>query len=128
MLANASKPELFAYQTKFLKARGDISNAIADKSAITSYTPSLEKMTAIASQSLLVIIIAFILSVFYGAGALFLIVLNASIFASYISTLVKSVGNAFSLTSLLYQRAEDTGNLSHPRLYRRGVLAKLKSL
>ena len=67
---------------------------------MNEYAPSLSNVSGLISQNLIVIIIAFILSVFYGAGALFLIVLNASIFAGFIFYVIREIGNAFSVLSL----------------------------
>jgi len=93
----SSKP-LFDYQINFLKSRGDLSGSVITD--INEYIPSISNVFGLISQNLLVIVIAFVLSVFYGAGALFLIVLNASIFAGFILYVVKEIGKAFPIISL----------------------------
>jgi uncharacterized membrane protein SpoIIM required for sporulation len=66
-----------SYQMQFLEERGatGISTAPIDKTT---------QFLNITFNNVTVIVIAFILSLFYGAGALFLIVLNASIFAGFV--------------------------------------------
>lgn len=51
-------------------------------------------ISAIFKNNLFVMLIAFALSLFYGSGALFLIILNASIFASALATLVRTTAPA----------------------------------
>ncbi len=77
-------PEVFSYQNEFLEVRGDLDFAEGDNMA---------RLSGIITQNLMVVIIAFVLSVFYGAGALFLLVLNASVFASFIDYVMKEVGS-----------------------------------
>ena len=93
-----SGESLFDYQINFLNARGDLSGSIV--SDINSYAPSMSNVFGLISQNLTVIVIAFFLSVFYGAGALFLIVLNASIFAGFIFYVIREIGNYFSVIGL----------------------------
>jgi hypothetical protein len=99
-LGTVSQASVFSYQTDFLQKRGDISSDIITKFKQSDYAPSLIDLEALVSNNLLVVIICFILSVFYGAGALFLIVLNASIFASFVNEISKAVGNMHSILSL----------------------------
>lgn len=85
------------YQIDFLQARGDLTGDIINEFAMNDYSPQASDALALISQNLLVVVIAFILSIFYGAGALFLIVLNASVFASFVCYVIKEIGNAFSI-------------------------------
>ncbi|MBD3249629.1 hypothetical protein GF336_06305 [Candidatus Woesearchaeota archaeon] len=80
----ALRPEIFSYQNDFLEVRGDLDFAEGD---------DMSRLSGIITQNLMVVVIAFVLSVFYGAGALFLIVLNASIFASFIDYVMRELGN-----------------------------------
>ncbi|MBW2965725.1 stage II sporulation protein M [Candidatus Woesearchaeota archaeon] len=98
IIGTYSQKPLFDYQLNFLKTRGDLSGSIITD--INQYTPSISNVFGLISQNLIVIAIAFVLSVFYGAGALFLIVLNASIFAGFILHVIKEIGKAFPIISL----------------------------
>ena len=92
-----SGSSVFEYQLDFLQTRGDLTGDVINEFAISEYSPQISDAFALISQNLLVVVIAFGLSIFYGAGALFLVVLNASVFASFISHVVKEIGNAFSI-------------------------------
>ncbi len=93
--------DVFDYQLDFLENRGDIGSDIITEFTQNEYTPTFSDFTALISHNLFVIILCFILSIFYGAGALFLIVLNASVFAGFIVHVVKTAGNSIS-TLLLF--------------------------
>lgn len=79
-----------SYQKNFLESQG------ITKEKITSFMqddqPKLNKFLNIAVSNLSVCLIAFVLSFFYGIGALFLIVLNASIFSTFIITVTQHIG------------------------------------
>ena len=100
VLGYLSQLSIFDYQLNFLQTRGDLTGEIINDFAAAEYSPAIENAFALISQNLLVVIIAFIMSVSYGAGALFLIVLNASVFASFICYVTRAVGNAFPLISI----------------------------
>ncbi len=93
-------PAVFNYQTDFLEARGDLTANILTEFAEKEYHPSFDNVFALISQNLFVVMIAFILSIFYGAGALFLIVLNASVFAAFICFVVREIGNSLAMILL----------------------------
>ncbi|MEE9525347.1 MAG: stage II sporulation protein M [Candidatus Woesearchaeota archaeon] len=97
LLGAYSQLSVFDYQINFLESRGDLEADIITEFAESEYHPTFENVLGVVSQNLLVVIIAFVLSIFYGAGALFLIVLNASVFASFIVHVVREVGNALGL-------------------------------
>lgn len=97
ILGAYSQLSVFDYQISFLQARGDLTGGVITEFAENEYHPSLDNVFALISQNILVVVIAFVLSIFYGAGALFLIVLNASVFASFIVFVVKQAGNALGL-------------------------------
>lgn len=90
----------FAYQIDFLEARESMSADMIENFKINDYTPGLDHVFALISNNLIVILVAFLLSVFYGAGALFLITLNASIFASFISFVMEYVANEIGVISI----------------------------
>ncbi|MBR9692221.1 stage II sporulation protein M [Candidatus Woesearchaeota archaeon] len=100
ILGAYSQLSMFDYQLDFLQSRGDLTGEIINEFSANEYNPTVNNAIALISQNLLVVIIAFILSIFYGAGALFLIVLNASVFASFIIYVIKEAGNALQLISI----------------------------
>jgi len=98
--------DLFTYQTDLLRAIGnDPSENILQHEDIVKFDQAL----GIISQNILVVVIAFILSIFYGAGALFLIILNASIFAIFISKLIYMKGASVLFLFLIHLVPELTG-------------------
>lgn len=66
------------YQTGFLENQGIVGNFINQN------IQKFPQLIGLLLNNLSVIVIAFLLSLFYGVGALFLIVLNASIFATFL--------------------------------------------
>jgi len=46
--------------------------------------PTLGNVGSVLESNLTVMLVSFVLSIFYGAGAIFLITLNASVFASFV--------------------------------------------
>jgi len=90
---------IFDYQTSILKMKGDISDN--GRIIMASSDFSLSKSLAITSQNIMVIVVAFLLSIFYGVGGLFLIILNASVFAAYVVTLLGVSSKTYSLVSLI---------------------------
>jgi len=100
LVSNFAEVSIFDYQLGFLENRGDLTAEVVSEFKESDYTPGVVDFGALISHNLAVIIIAFILSIFYGAGGLFLIVLNASVFAAFITFVIKQVGNAFQLISI----------------------------
>ncbi|MBI4150214.1 stage II sporulation protein M [Candidatus Woesearchaeota archaeon] len=83
-LGSANMPTLFDFQMKFLARQESLSGELIQSFFTRPLQPSPTHVMAILSNNLLVSAICFLLSVFYGAGAIFLLVLNASIFSSFI--------------------------------------------
>lgn len=75
---------IFQFQLDFLKSQQGLSKEVIDKFFSTQLQPSLENVAGVLQSNITVMLISFVLSIFYGAGAIFLITLNASIFASFI--------------------------------------------
>lgn len=84
-------------QIKVLDGEGLTSSEVVD----FGYSEKFDNFLGIFTSNLLVALIFFILSFFYGAGGIFLIVWNASIFSTFIvmtiSNLSKGVPHAMSL-------------------------------
>jgi uncharacterized membrane protein SpoIIM required for sporulation len=100
ILSQLSTTQIFDYQAGILEKRGDLSQKVINDFKNGATERQFTDFSNIVSYNLEVLIICFILSLFYGAGALFLIVLNASVFAAFISSVVKMSGNAFQIISI----------------------------
>ncbi len=87
-----SADSMFIFQQDYLNNHQGISETLFDDFLSSEYNPEFENFVALASQNILIVAICFILSLFYGAGAVFLAILNASVFATYIVTIMKYVG------------------------------------
>lgn len=88
-LSIESYNNLFSYQMKFLSESGTIqvsSNFLSQ--------PAFERFTGILTNNVMVALIFFILSFFYGAGGVFLLVLNASIFSAFIIFVMETFAKA----------------------------------
>lgn len=88
---------VFSYQTTYLLEKGSIGTEVME--GIGTYghdVPKFQHFSGILTANLITAIIFFLLSFFYGAGGIFLILLNASIFASFIIYLTR-----FFKTSIL---------------------------
>jgi len=98
--------DLFTYQTNLLRTIGnDPAENILQQESVVKF----DQAVGIISQNILVVVIAFVLSIFYGAGALFLIILNASIFAIFISKLIYMKGTSVLFLFLIHLVPELTG-------------------
>ncbi len=75
------------------------------------YVPDMTTAIALFSHNVMYLLIGFILSVFYGAGAIFLVVYNASFFAAFIVELFARWSAAAQLAgvSLLHLLPESIG-------------------
>jgi len=74
---------VFGFQLKFLERQEGLSTQLITRFLDRPIEPSFSQVLTILSNNLLVSAICFVLSVFYGAGAIFLLVFNASIFSSF---------------------------------------------
>ncbi len=75
------------------------------------YTPSSTIALALFSHNINYLLIGFVLSIFYGAGAIFLVAYNASFFAAFIIELFARWNTAASLASisLIHMLPESAG-------------------
>lgn len=79
---------VFSYQTTYLQERGSIGAEFIEN--IGTYDiPKFQHFSGLLTANLITTVIFFLLSFFYGAGGMFLILLNASIFASFIVYLTR---------------------------------------
>jgi uncharacterized membrane protein SpoIIM required for sporulation len=75
------------------------------------YTPDVTTATALFSHNIRYLLIGFFLSIFYGAGAIFLVVYNASFFAAFIIEIFSRWTSAAYMTavSLIHLLPESAG-------------------
>lgn len=83
---------VFDYQMNWLETRGDLGQEVIEDFQ-EEYERGLSDYFNLISYTAGVAIIAFVLSIFYGAGALFLIVFNASVFAAFVTTVGATSNN-----------------------------------
>lgn len=75
---------IFDFQVRFLERQEGLSTELIARFLDKPLQPTPIHVLSIMSNNLVVSAICFVLSVFYGAGAIFLLVLNASIFSSFV--------------------------------------------
>ncbi|MBW3014833.1 stage II sporulation protein M [Candidatus Woesearchaeota archaeon] len=96
LAAGAYNSSLLEYQTSFLEKRG-VNSELVESVPESSFGAFMY----ILDKNLLVCVIAFLLSIAYGAGAIFLIIFNASIFATFIVKITQYVTTSITHTAAL---------------------------
>jgi len=81
----------FDYQFNFLERQEGLSSILINARTETGITISHSNFFALLQSNLTVIIICFVLSFFYGAGSMFLIVLNASVFSTFVTFFIREL-------------------------------------
>ena len=89
----------FSFQDRVLSSQ--MSSRTIDDFFNNPLQPSLQQVSSILERNIPVTGILFILSFFYGAGAVFLIVLNASVFSSFILSLTRYLDQTAGKSALL---------------------------
>lgn len=102
---------MYAYQINFLTGQSSIGAGAISKFASGSYVPSFRDVIGLFSQNLSVMLIAFALSIFYGAGAVFLVVFNASLFSAFLLSFMNSTSKAVASVSFIHFIPEISGFL-----------------
>ena len=85
----------FDYQLDVLESQQGLSKDVIENFMNMDFNPGFGQFLGIATANLGTALIFFILSFFYGAGAIFLIVLNASIFSTFISYIANNLAKSF---------------------------------
>ncbi len=92
---------VFEFQRNFLVGQEGLSAELIGDFMSSSFEPSISDVMALVTNNLIVVIILFVLSFLYGAGAIFLLVFNASIFSSFITFVIEymaeKVSTAFAI-------------------------------
>ena len=90
--------QVFSFQDNYVLKTKGISLTLLNEFFSTLPPVSLNQVGAILIKNLTVALIAFLLSFLYGASAIFLIVLNSSVFATFIVHIIKLSG--FSIAQI----------------------------
>ncbi|MBN2421028.1 hypothetical protein JXB27_01995, partial [Candidatus Woesearchaeota archaeon] len=93
LIIGSFAPESISYQDKIIQQQ----NALAVNKEISD----TNKLFGIIMNNIEVIIISFVVSLFYGAGAFFLLVRTASVFASFILGFSSMIAKSTQTTALL---------------------------
>ncbi|MEM4336551.1 MAG: stage II sporulation protein M [Candidatus Woesearchaeota archaeon] len=88
----------FDYQIKFLQMQEGLTTELINTKTTEGIEISHLNFFVLLQNNLFVAVISFILSFFYGAGAMFLIVLNASIFSTFIAFFINELPNLTNKT------------------------------
>ncbi len=81
--------KIFEYQIEFLKQQEGLSLQVLNQFFENRPAPQLGSALSIIQHNLSVVFVCFIISLFVGAGGVFLILLNASVFSSFAIVMVK---------------------------------------
>jgi len=101
LLAWATSISNFSYQMDFLQKNQGLSSELIRTKTTQGLEYSFNSFLSLIQNNLLVIIICFVLSLFYGAGAMFLIVLNASIFSTFIFFIMRELPTLTNKAAIL---------------------------
>ncbi len=101
LLAWSTDISNFSYQMNYLQHNEGLSSELIQSKAATGLTFSLNSFLGVLQNNLLVILICFALSFFYGAGAMFLVVLNASIFSTFIFFVMRELPTMANKAAIL---------------------------
>ncbi|MBW2972384.1 hypothetical protein KY359_05085 [Candidatus Woesearchaeota archaeon] len=87
----ASYDKLFDFQIRFLQFQQGLSGETVRGFVSEAAPLGISQATSLFAHDLLVVAICFVLSFFYGASAIFLIILNGSVFANFIIFVIKAL-------------------------------------
>src|SRR3989338_1089058 len=90
----------FDYQMKFLERQEGLNSELIKTKTAEGIAVSHSNFFALLQNNLTVIIISFVLSFFYGAGAMFLIVLNASVFSTFVMFIMQELPTLTNKTAI----------------------------
>jgi uncharacterized membrane protein SpoIIM required for sporulation len=83
--------QLFDFQSRFLRFEQGVSSETVRSFVEGNVEQEIGGIIEVFSHNLMVLLICFVLSFLYGASAIFLIILNSSVFASFIVVVIKSI-------------------------------------
>lgn len=110
MVLGMINPDTLGYQVTQLEQdhlRPEAINSFTEQ----PYTPEIGTAIALFSHNIRYLLVGFILSIFYGAGAIFLVAYNASFFAAFVVQLFSRWAGAAQMTavSLVHLLPESAG-------------------
>ncbi len=76
--------EIFSFQVDFLEKQEGLNSEVIQGFYEKPLQPTFSNVQNIIGNNLLIVLITFMLSFVYGVGAIFLIVLNSSVFAAFV--------------------------------------------
>ncbi|MBU0461813.1 MAG: stage II sporulation protein M [Nanoarchaeota archaeon] len=83
--------DVFQFQNTFLEKQEGLTADLLSGFYQEKPEPSTTSLYGILSNNLVFVMVCFLLSFFYGASAIFLLILNASVFASFILFLIRNL-------------------------------------
>lgn len=87
---------MFSFQTSYLADQQGLTPEAITTFLEGSFQPTVSHVLGIVEKNIFVAILFFMLSVFYGAGAVFLLVLNASVFSSFVHVVIQQLASKAS--------------------------------
>ena len=90
---SAAYGDVFSFQNSFLEGQEGLTADLLFGFYQEAPTHSVQDLMGIMSNNLLFVIVCFIFSLFYGASAIFLLILNASVFASFLLFLFRNLAS-----------------------------------
>ncbi len=91
---------IFDYQLNLLKSQEGLSSELVQNKLVQGIGSSFQGFLGLLENNLAVVLLCFILSFFYGAGAMFLIVLNASVFSTFILFVINNLTTTLNKTAI----------------------------
>jgi uncharacterized membrane protein SpoIIM required for sporulation len=83
--------QVFSFQLTFLEYQEGVDEGVVQSFVHGTAEPTIGQAAGVFGHDLLIVIICFVLSLFYGASAIFLIILNGSVFASFIVLVIRAL-------------------------------------
>ena len=102
LLGLVSGTENFDYQMKFLEKQEGLNSQLIKSKTEAGIQIHSSNFFALLQNNLTVILISFILSFFYGAGSMFLIVLNASVFSTFVMFIMRELPTMVHKTTIFF--------------------------
>jgi uncharacterized membrane protein SpoIIM required for sporulation len=94
LLGLLSGINIFDYQLNLLKSQEGLSSELVQNKLDQGIGSSFNGFLGLLENNLTVVLLCYVLSFFYGAGAMFLIVLNASVFSTFILFVINNLTTA----------------------------------
>ncbi|MFC1754561.1 stage II sporulation protein M [Thermoproteota archaeon] len=93
LAASPTYDDVFSFQNSFLEGQEGLTSDLLFGFYQEKPEPSTVQLFGLISNNLLFVMVCFVLSLFYGASAIFLLILNASVFASFMNFLLRNLAS-----------------------------------